>query len=125
VRLLLDTHVALWFFDDPLRIDTGARAAIESTENSIFVSAASVWEWALKRAAARASAPGDLPEGASRAGFAELPVTWRHGQVAASLPLVHRDPFDRMLVAQAQAERMVLVTRDRDIPRYDVSTMAA
>jgi PIN domain nuclease of toxin-antitoxin system len=125
VRLLLDTHVALWYFDDPSLLVDDAREAIESSENVAYLSAASVWEWALKRAAGRIATPDDMVEGASRASFEPLSVTWAHGQRAAALPTIHADPFDRMLVAQAISEGLVLVTRDRTIPRYDVVTLAA
>jgi len=125
VRLLLDTHVAIWFLEDPAQLVDEARLAIDEPANLTYVSAASVWETALKQAAQRLSLPEPLDVGAARAGFEELPVTWAHGRAAAALPPVHRDPFDRMLVAQALTEDLVLVTRDPLIRRYDVATMPA
>lgn len=125
MRLLLDTHVAIWFFEDPALLADEARDAIEDPTNGSFLSAASVWEWALEHSLGRISMPEALDVGAARAGVEELPVTWAHGRAAAGLPPVHRDPFDRMLVAQALAEDLVLVTRDPLIPRYDVATMPA
>ena len=125
MRLLLDTHVAIWFFEDPALLSDDARAAIEDPGNGLFLSAASVWEWALKLSLGRISMPAALDVGAIRAGVEELPVTWAHGRAAAALPPVHRDPFDRMLVAQALTEDLVLVTRDPLIRRYDVATMPA
>jgi PIN domain nuclease of toxin-antitoxin system len=125
VRLLLDTHVAIWFFEDPALLTEEARVAIEDSGNASFLSAASVWEWAVKNALGKISMSITLDAGASRAGFEELPVTWAHGRAAATLPAMHGDPFDRMLVAQAIAEDLVLVTRDRLVAQYPVATMPA
>ena len=125
MRLLLDTHVAIWFFEDPALLADEARTAVEDPGNGSFLSAASVWEWALKLSLGRISMPGALDAGAVRAGFEELPVTWRHGRAAAALPPLHSDPFDRMLVAQARTEDLVLITRDPLILQYDVATMSA
>jgi PIN domain nuclease of toxin-antitoxin system len=125
VRLLLDTHVALWFFDDPALLTGEARAAIEDSRNASFVSAASVWEWALKTGTGRIRMAIPLDAAAARAGFQELSITWDHGREAADLPRLHRDPFDRMLVAQARLEDLVLVTRDARVRQYEVATMEA
>jgi PIN domain nuclease of toxin-antitoxin system len=125
VRLLLDTHVAIWFFDDPALLTDDARDAIEDTRNAAFVSAASVWEWALKTVVGKISMSITFDAAAARAGFRELPVTWGHARDAAELPRLHGDPFDRMLVAQAQLEDLLLVTRDPLVSQYDVATMPA
>jgi PIN domain nuclease of toxin-antitoxin system len=125
VRLLVDTHVALRFFDDPSWLSDEAREAIENRGNVAHLSAASVWEWALKRSRGKASMPIEITDAGERAGFVELSVTWSHGEAAASLPRLHGDPFDRMLVAQALVEDLVLVTRDPLIQQYDVATMPA
>jgi PIN domain nuclease of toxin-antitoxin system len=123
--VLLDTHVAIWFLEDPAQLAGEARAVIEDAENVVHLSAVSVWETAIKQAAGRIAMPEALDRGAARVGFTELAVTWQHGRVAAALPSVHRDPFDRMLVAQAQTEDLVLLTRDADVRRYDIATMPA
>lgn len=125
MRLLLDTHVALWHFEDPGLLSVGAREAVEDPTNVVYLSAASVWEWAIKAAQGKIATPDSLDAGARRAGFTELPVTWSHGRHASSLQFLHGDPFDRMLVAQAQLEDLVLVTRDPLVQQYDVATMAA
>ncbi len=125
MKLLLDTHVAIWFFEDPALLTEDARLAIEDPGNVSYVSAASVWESAVKQSLGRISLPEALDVGAVRAGFQELPVTWAHGRAAAALPVMHSDPFDRMLVAQAAAEDLVLLTRDRLVAQYPVATMLA
>lgn len=125
MRLLLDTHVAIWFFEDPALLTEEARVAIEDSGNAAFLSAASVWEWAVKNALGKISMSITLDAGATRAGFEELPVTWAHGRAAAALPALHTDPFDRMLVAQAGVEHLVLLTRDRLVAQYPVQTMRA
>lgn len=125
MKLLVDTHVALWFFDDPELLSRGAREAIEDPGNVVYLSAASVWEWSVKRARGRGSMPREIVEWAEHAGFVELHVTWVHGREATGLPGIHGDPFDRMLVAQAVTENLVLVTRDRAMLEYDVATIAA
>ena len=91
----------------------------------MFVSVASIWEIAIKRALGKLDAPWSLTQTLGEAGFEELPITAFHAEQAGSLPLLHRDPFDRMLVAQAQAEGLILVTRDANIPRYGIRTLAA
>ena len=125
MRLLLDTHVAIWFFEDPALLVDDARQAVQDPRNVSYLSAASVWEAAVKQSLGRISLPEQLDTGAVRAGFEELPVTWAHGRAAAALPAIHGDPFDRMLVAQAAAEDLVLLTRDPLVVQYDVATMPA
>jgi PIN domain nuclease of toxin-antitoxin system len=125
VRLLLDTHIAIWFLEDPTRLDGEARDVLERSGTRSYVSAASVWETALKEAKGRISLPEPLDVGATRVGLLELPVTWAHARAAAALPTIHSDPFDRLLVAQAAAENLVLLTRDRRVAQYDVETMSA
>ena len=117
--------MVLWWTDDPKLVREHARAAIEDAGNEVLVSAASVWEAAVKVAAGRLRMPIGLDEAATAAGFAELPVGWRSARRAAALPPLHADPFDRMLVAQALDEGLVLVTRDRAVLQYPVPTLAA
>ncbi len=125
MRLLLDTHVALWWFNDPARLRAEVVTGIEDPANDAILSAASIWEAGLKQAAGKLNPPRSLEESARIGGLVELAVTWAHASAAASLPRLHGDPFDRMLVAQAQVESLVLVTRDPFIRQYDVQTMAA
>jgi len=125
VRLLLDTHVAVWWFNDPRKVRADARAALEDSSSEAFLSAASVWEAGLKQATGRLDLPIQLDDLGRSGGLIELPISWDHARVAAELPRLHGDPFDRMLVAQALLEGLVLVTRDLLVTQYDVATMPA
>jgi PIN domain nuclease of toxin-antitoxin system len=122
--LLLDTHVLLWWADDDARLGTTARAAILGAGPSVFVSAVTVWEIAIKQALGRLSAP-DVGELLREQGFRELALSVQHATEAGALPLVHRDPFDRALVAQARREQLTLVTADHDLRSYDVQILDA
>ncbi len=124
-RLLLDTHAFVWWLSDVSELAEGARSAIADPRNDIFVSAITGWEIAVKRARGRMTAPDNLAAMVEEKGFTHLPLTFFHAEQAGVLPMHHRDPFDRMLVAQAQVEGLVLVTRDDRIPRYGVRTMTA
>ena len=125
MRLLLDTHALLWWLSDWDEIAETTRDAIADPENEVFVSAVSGWEIAIKKARGRLVAPDNLSAVVEKKHFEHLPLSFEHTERAAVLPPHHRDPFDRMLVAQAQAEGLVLVTRDARIPLYDVPTMPA
>ena len=125
MRLLLDTHTFLWWVSDWDKIAELAREAIADPKNEVFVSAVSGWEIGIKKAKGRLVAPDNLAAIVEERRFEHLPLTFDHAERAATLPPHHRDPFDRMLVAQAQAEGLTLVTRDSRIPLYDVSTMSA
>ncbi len=124
-RLLLDTHAFLWWLADAPQLGNLARKAIGDERNDVFVSAATGWEVAIKRAAGKLQAPDNLDVMVEDSGFSHLPITFFHGEQAGALPMHHRDPFDRMLVAQAQAEGLVIVTNDPYIPRYGLRTLAA
>jgi PIN domain nuclease of toxin-antitoxin system len=124
LRLLLDTHALLWALETPARLPAWIRAAIEDTGNEVFVSAASAWEIAIKQLLGRLSVPRvDLASALRAAGLAELPITLAHAERIRSLPPLHRDPFDRMLVGQAQAEGLSLVSRDAAIRQYQVTVL--
>ncbi|OGO57263.1 MAG: hypothetical protein A2Z32_09545 [Chloroflexi bacterium RBG_16_69_14] len=124
MNLLLDTHAILWFVGGEAELRDDARTAIESAERT-YVSSASIWELAVKHARGRLVAPEHLPERLRELGFVELSLGWEHAQLAGELPMHHRDPFDRMLVAQAIVERLTIVTRDTMIRRYGVPVIAA
>ena len=125
MRLLLNTHTLLWWLSDWDRIAGPAREAIADPGNEVFVSAVSGWEIGIKKARGRLVAPDNLAALVDEKRLTHLPLTFAHAERAAALPPRHRDPFDRMLIAQAQAEGLTLVTRDSHIPLYDVRTMPA
>ena len=122
--LLLDTHVFLWWLEDHPRISAGLRTAV-GTSSLVFVSAASAWEAAIKASLGKLRVPRALEEGVDACGFAKLPIDFRHAELAGRLPQHHKDPFDRMLVAQALVEGYTLVTADREIEPYDVPVLWA
>ena len=127
MRLLLDTQIFLWFLEGGSRIPREARAAIASGDNTVLVSAASVWEIAIKASLGRlVIGRADvvrLPELVTASGFDELPIRLEHAAAVAALPPHHRDPFDRLLIAQAQTEALTLVTGDSMIRAYDVPVL--
>jgi PIN domain nuclease of toxin-antitoxin system len=121
-RYLLDTHVLLWMDEKPGRIGFKQQAALDSGLE-IYFSAASAWELAIKRSLGKLSMKRPITALTERLGFLELPVTAQYADIAATLPPHHGDPFDRMLVAQAQREGLILVTADHRLASYDVSVM--
>jgi PIN domain nuclease of toxin-antitoxin system len=126
VRLLLDTHVLLWWMGDDRRLKGPERRAIADADALVYVSAVSVWEIAIKKTLGRLDVDAEVLEREMEAGaMIELPVRWRHAKDTASLPRHHDDPFDRLLVAQAQAEGLVLVSYDAAFHDYDVATLPA
>ena len=123
MRLLLDTHVLIWW-DEGARLRREARAAIQSADQ-VYVSAASGWEIAIKTALGRLRPTRRVEDAVAESGFEELAVRLRHTEATARLPLHHRDPFDRLLIAQAVVERLTLVTRDPAFAAYDVDVLEA
>ena len=122
MRLLLDTHILLWWLSDDPSLPVAARRVIADPQSEIFISAATTWEIAIKHALGRLDAPVhrmmDVIEGA---GFVPLSMAVEHTILAGNLPAHHQDPFDRMLIAQAQQEGLTLVSVDRIFSRYQVA----
>src|SRR5208282_6275118 len=121
MRILLDTNLLLWVLGDRQRLDPSTLSALESDENDVLFSAASIWEIAIKAALRRYDfgvRPNEITDTALAAGFIELPVRSTVAARVADLPLIHRDPFDRLLVAQAIAEPAILFTADRQLVAY-------
>lgn len=125
MRLLLDTHTVLWTLVAPDRLSENARRAIAAEDSEVFVSIVSPWEMAIAKALGRMDPPDDLEAQLAERRFLLLPVSLRHTHVIEMLPHHHRDPFDRMLVAQAQVEGLTIVTVDRLLRRYPISLLPA
>jgi PIN domain nuclease of toxin-antitoxin system len=121
MKLLLDTHLLLWAAGDPGRLSAAATAMIEDTENELFFSAANLWEIAIKQGLGRADFYVDarvLRRGLLDNGYCELPITSEHAVAIDALPPIHKDPFDRILVAQAMVEGITLLTTDSLVAQY-------
>lgn len=118
--LLLDTHALIWSLEDSPRLSPAARGAIEDTRNLVLASVASAWEISIKKALGRLEAPDDLAEAVDAAGFTKRAITFADVHRLGSLPPHHRDPFDRMLVAQALEEGAPIVSCDPQIAKYQV-----
>ena len=117
MRILLDTHLLLWALAEPEKLSATTRNRLDAAE--VFVSAASVWEVSIKVALGKLEAdPSELLAAIEPAGFVLLPITGLHAAAVATLPLLHRDPFDRMLVAQARTEPLILLTNDTVLEQY-------
>lgn len=121
MRLLLDTHILIWALGEPKRLPKEVRAALESPSNEVLFSAVSIWEIAIKAQIGRVNfdvSPAEITQAALDSGFVELPVRAEHGAMVSNLPLHHRDPFDRLLVAQAMTEPCRLITVDAILGNY-------
>jgi PIN domain nuclease of toxin-antitoxin system len=125
MNLLLDTHVLLWWLNDDSGLSDKARKVISDGRNVVFVSAASIWEIRIKQALGKLRLPKSFRETLQQQPFMALPVTTEHAHAIFGLAEHHRDPFDRMLVAQAKVEHLALVTRDERIKRYAVAIVDA
>lgn len=129
MRVLLDTQVWLWMLATPERLSRKSRALVVSADTELVLSAASTWEIAIKYGLGKlqlAEPPGEyIPRLMTRTGITPLPVHHRHALHVATLPAHHRDPFDRLLVAQAQLEQLPILTADRVFRRYDVDVLSA
>lgn len=124
MRLLLDTHVLMWWQFDTPQLRNEVKSAIRDAE-IVYVSAASAWEADIKRKLGKLSFPGAFMNVLAENDFTELPVTMRHAAATLALPLYHRDPFDRMLVAQVIVEGCTLVTSDDALAAYGIDVLVA
>ena len=124
MSLLLDTHVVLWWLADAPELPDEIKDRLDH-EPDARISAATIWEIAIKQALGKITGPADLPERVLESGFRELPINSAHAIEAGRLPLIHRDPFDRILVAQARCEGLTLVTADPHSQQYEVAILPA
>jgi PIN domain nuclease of toxin-antitoxin system len=125
MRVLIDSAALIWWFAADDRLGSGAAELIEDPSTEAYVSVASAWEIGMKKASGKLRVEGDVPDWLEAGLMYDLPVRMRHAQAAAALPMHHRDPFDRMLVAQAIAEGLVLITPDEALRRYEVPLIDA
>jgi PIN domain nuclease of toxin-antitoxin system len=121
--LLVDSHALLWWRADDRRLGAKAREKMADPDVRMFFSAASIWEIAIKQAKGKLRVPGDLLDTMSQRGFVELAISARHAVIAGALAKHHADPFDRMIVAQAQSEGLTVVTRDPRFAAYGVPVL--
>lgn len=122
MRLLIDANCLLWWVSDPTKLSDVAREAIAADTNDISVSVGSLWEIAIKRGLGKLRFPHDFATVLRDEEFALLPITYAHLGALESLPLLHRDPFDRLLIAQSVADNLPIVTADRTVALYAVKT---
>lgn len=125
MNYLLDTHIILWWLTDPTQIAPKAHKIISEKKNSILISCVSLWEMAIKECLGRLTIPRNIVEVLHNDGFQILPMGPEEALGITDLPLIHHDPFDRMLVMQAKLHDLVLITRDKHIMDYPVITIKA
>ena len=123
MRLLLDTHVLLWWLADDPQLSVESRNAIGAADHLVYVSAVNIWEIVIKRDLGKLTLPDEWYDAVADDAFRRLPITWEHAHKVSTLPNLHRDPFDRLLVAQAMCEDLVLVTHDDLVAGYGVATI--
>ncbi|MDE0318014.1 MAG: type II toxin-antitoxin system VapC family toxin [Candidatus Poribacteria bacterium] len=125
MNLLLDTHVLLWWLDDPTLLSEQALTSIKDTNNEVIVSVVSAWEIAIKKTLGKLEAPDNLKQMIGDAGFTLIPINYKHVWEVQDLPFHHDDPFDRLLVAKTKVENLMLVTRDSRLRAYNIPILDA
>jgi PIN domain nuclease of toxin-antitoxin system len=120
MKILLDTHILIWWLSKASRLSQTEIDLITDSDNFIFVSTATAWEIAVKKMIGKLETPDDLPAALAVNNFLELPIKIEHSQKLYQLPLHHNDPFDRIMIAQAMSEDLTFMTRDAKIPLYDI-----
>lgn len=125
MQYLLDTHVILWWFTTPKKLSAKTQKIIKDKSNAIFVSSASFWEMAIKKSLGRLTLPHNLIETVAAESFKILPIMPEEGLGVADLPLLHSDPFDRLLIMQAKLHDLIIITKDLKMADYPVITLEA
>lgn len=123
MKVLFDTHVVLWALADDPRLKKGHCDLFSNADVELYVSSVTIWEITIKRALGKLDAPDNIQEILLKGGCRPLPVSWRHAEAVGMLPALHSDPFDRLLIAQAQVEQLRLATTDVRISEYDVTVI--
>jgi len=121
MNLLLDTHVLIWALENNSKLSGQAREVIIDGKNIVFISAVTIWEISIKKAMGKLKSPDNLLDEIRLHRFTPLNINFDHSQLAGKLPSIHKDPFDRMLIAQTMIEKLTLITKDKLIAQYDVS----
>lgn len=124
MNILLDTHVIIWWYEDPHLLLDSSRKLIEDKGNALFLSPAVLWEISIKQSLKKLKVPDGLIDRAIL-DLIEIPIMIKHTQALKKLPLIHHDPFDRILIAQAKVDDLYLMTRDKQIAKYDIRTINA
>ena len=125
MNLLLDTHVLLWWLDANPTLSEKANSTIAHGNNLVLISSAAIWEIRIKQALGKLEIPSNFRRVLDRQPFEMLAITAEHAHTVGDLPAIHRDPFDRMLIAQAKVERLTIVTRDSIIEQYNIPIIKA
>ena len=120
---LIDTHILLWWLADDAALSARARSLLMDPEHTCFISAATIWEIRIKERLKKLSVPKNFDSVVGVQGFSFLPITHIHANAVAKLPMLHRDPFDRMLLAQAACERVTVLTHDNQLKQYKISVV--
>jgi len=124
-KILIDTHILLWWLADDNSLGPSSKKLMADPQNEVFVSGATSWEIAIKKKKGLLEAPDNIDSIVEEEGFSKLAISLFHGELAGSLEEIHRDPFDRMLIAQAQSEGLELLTVDGIIPKYGIRVIDA
>ena len=123
MNLLLDTHVIIWWLNNSPKLSSVHRDHIQNLQNICYISSATIWEISIKSQLGKITIPINYIDELKKQGFIELPIRWHHSDYIRTLPNIHRDPFDRLLIAQAITENMIVLSNDEFVRRYPISVL--